>query len=329
MRNTISNTIIVLLTLLVCLVFGELALRRFVPLRDVGPSFTVHDPVLGKRVKPGFSTERITPEFRMRFTSNSLGFRGPETHDFAMAPLLFLGDSFTLGYGVNDGEEYPALVAAELRRRYGEKAPSVVNAGIGDSGNGFWLRFLQTRGQLLRPRLVAMQVFQNDFSDNLNEGLYALAAHGTLHERPVPAPGLLRRLQPAIEAIPFLPDSHLLGLVRQVRLPELRKAHADVSEPQGLRPSDELTLRIIERAITMCAARGWQMLGIVVGLPEARRNAVNALFARHGVRTVILPEKSARPDLYYVLDGHWNSGGHALAASAVVEALESLGVVSR
>lgn len=317
-RKAVLNAGLVLLSMILAVAAAEFVLRKFVPLRDVGPSFTVHDPVLGKRVKASFSTERVTPEFRMRFSTNSLGFRGPEPHS-AAAPILFLGDSFTLGYGVNDGEEYPALVREQLRRRFGDAAPPVFNAGIGDSGNGYWIKFLRNMTLGVAPALVVMQVFQNDFADNLNEGLFALGRDGALQELPVPPPGLLRRLQPLIDAIPFLPQSHLVGLVRQVRLPGRGGAEAPAL-PRG----DALTLALIEEAIRICQERGWNALGIVVGLPQGREDAVAGLFTRYGVPAVVLPGKNQQPELYYAIDGHWNAAGHAFAARAVVRAIDRL-----
>ena len=103
------------------LVLAELGVRAFVTVRNVGPSFTVFDPVYGKTLKRSFSCRRMTPEFTMRFTTNSLGFRGPEPERFPRRPILFIGDSFTMGYGVDDGQEFPAVVSrtfgARFRRR--------------------------------------------------------------------------------------------------------------------------------------------------------------------------------------------------------------------
>src|SRR5512139_2958291 len=88
------------LALLVSLALCELFVRAFVVVRNVGPSFTVYDADYGNRLRPSFSTVRIAPEFTMRLTTNSLGFRGPEPDAPPRGVVLFLGDSFTMGYGV-------------------------------------------------------------------------------------------------------------------------------------------------------------------------------------------------------------------------------------
>src|SRR5258708_2517343 len=72
------NGYVLVVTVLVFLGLAELVVRWFVPVRDVGPPFSAYDAVFGKRMKAGFSAERISQEFRMRLSTNSLGFRGPE-----------------------------------------------------------------------------------------------------------------------------------------------------------------------------------------------------------------------------------------------------------
>ena len=328
-RQLLKNAALVLLSVVFSLGAAEIAIRLFIPVRDVGPSFSIYDPVLGKRNKASFSAERITPEFRMRFSTNSLGFRGPEPTSFPRRPILFLGDSFTLGYGVSDGEEYPARVASELRQRHGDQAPPVVNAGIGDSGNGRWIKFLRGEAEAMQPRLVVMQLLDNDFDDNRNERLFALEPGGTLRELPVPEPGAMRKFQTVIEIVPGLSHSYLVGLLRQVRAPRLGSGEPAAAGSRQVQPdpkTDELTLRIVEEALSVCTARGWRMLGLLVGLPEARAAAAKALFARHGVPVVVIPAKTERPDLYYKIDGHWNAGGHAFAAGRLLEAMDGLSI---
>ena len=102
-----NNLALSLIGLLIGIGVSELFVRNFISVRDVGPSFTTYDPVYGTTLKKSFSAQRITPEFTMRFTTNSDGFRGPELGNLSSRSILFLGDSFTMGYGVNDGEEFP------------------------------------------------------------------------------------------------------------------------------------------------------------------------------------------------------------------------------
>src|SRR6516164_6525617 len=103
LRNLAFAAALLAGSLAVSLCAAEVALRFFFPSREIGPSFTVYDPYYGKRNKANASIPRPGLEFTMRFTTNSLGFRGPEPDEFPIHPILFLGDSFTMGFGVNDG----------------------------------------------------------------------------------------------------------------------------------------------------------------------------------------------------------------------------------
>jgi len=146
MKRIIMNWSILLLSIVFTVFAGELFVRVFVPVRNVGPTFSSYHPYYGKVLKKNFSCTRIAPEFTMKFSTNSLGHRGPEPAGFPKHPVLFLGDSFTSGYGVNDGEEFPDLVRVALEQR-GRTIPiPVVNAGSGNIGNGYWLRFLKAEG---------------------------------------------------------------------------------------------------------------------------------------------------------------------------------------
>lgn len=287
---------------------AEVAIRLGVPVRDVGPAFSAFDPVYGKRLKTGFRGERLTPEFRMQLRTNSLGFRGPEPASFPRRAVLFLGDSFTLGYGVDDGEEYPQQVGRRI-------AAPVVNAGIGNVGTGRWVKFLRREGARFEPRFVVVQVSANDFPDNRAEGLFELTPSGELTERPVPPQRLGRAAVAAIELVPGLSYSYLAGLAQQAFLSVRRDGGA---APPG---SDRLTYRLLEEILLVCRAAGWPVVGLSADLEGARLEQVAELFQRLETPLVAAPHKRDRPDLYYRTDGHWNAAGHEQVARVVAAGL--------
>ncbi len=79
-----------------------------------------------------------------------------------------------MGYGVNDGEEFVARVRETLNERSAEAVP-VINVGMGDNGNGRWVKFLRAEGEKYNPSLVVLQIHGNDFQDNIREQLFELS----------------------------------------------------------------------------------------------------------------------------------------------------------
>lgn len=315
-------------SLLFSVLAGELVVRAFVPVRNVGMDYTTYDPVYGKALKPSFSTVRHTPEFTMRFSTNSLGFRGPEPDAPLDHPILFLGDSFTEGYGVDDGEEYPDLVRRALAAA-GDRVP-VVNAGLENNGNGRWLKFLRNEGDRLDPCLIVLQLMKNDFRDNVYERLFELDERGDLVELPVQPPGIVRRLKSSVvERVPGLSSSHLVGLLGQTLTTiRMRRAGFDPMQADSIdtvQASDRLTFRLLDACLDLCERRGWPVLGLIVGVDGERRAALERAFESRSLPTAYVHDWNDRPNLYYASDRHWNVEGHRLAARRVLDRLSDLG----
>jgi hypothetical protein len=55
-----------------------------------------------------------------------------------------------MGYGVDDDKEFPELVRRSLVKTYSKNFIAVVNSGIGDNGNGRWIKFPKLGLQICR-----------------------------------------------------------------------------------------------------------------------------------------------------------------------------------
>lgn len=309
------------------LLLSEVIVRLFIPVRNVGPSFTVFDPVYGKAHRKNFSCERITPEFRMRFSTNALGHRGPDPPAFPEHGIVFLGDSFTEGLGVNDGEEFPDLIRRVLDQRFGPGAVPVVNAGIGNTGNGMWLKFLHREVHRYKPRLVVLQLMNNDFSENIQEQLFTLSETAELVEQAPLPPQTLRLVQHVVEAIPGLSYSYLFGLIREAYWMTVRPSQIPL-DGKMRKTLDRLTYALVDSCVNFCLNRRIPLLILIVGFDPDRVGFMKNIIESHNnVPSIVFPSKAERPDLYYQTDGHWNVKGHEHAALAVLEAIERLHVL--
>ncbi len=328
-KNVFStNLILLFVSTILSLLIGELVARNFAVVRNVGPSFTEYDPVYGKRHKKNFSCERITPEFTMRFTTNSLGFRGPEPKKFPDRGILFIGDSFTEGYGVNDGEEFPDIVRRELSKRNGETAVPVVNAGLGDIGESRWIKFLKNEGKRFKPRVVVVAIMDNDFFDNLQEDIFVRLENDSLVEHP-PAPrGDSRFIQKVIETIPGLAYSYLAGLLRQASWSSVKGEELPPSDDE-LAKTDRLTYRMVDEILRICNRERWQTLVCFVGIEGRRYDELMKVVKKHNVQHINTPSIKKRPDLFYTIDGHWNAKGHKFVAGQVLDAIAVSGILQQ
>ncbi len=299
----------------VTVVLGELFVRAVVPVRNIGPTFSEYDPAYGKRLKKDFSCTRIAAEFTMEFSTNSLGFRGPEPASFPSDGILFLGDSFTSGYGVNDGEEFPAIIRRALENTGGSAAPPVVNAGSGNIGNGYWLKFLQTEMGRYNPRMVVLGFCVNDFVDNQVEGMYRVGPGGkiVLSDHPPPQEGA-RTAQAIIEAIPGLSYSHLVGLARQFYSEGW--GEGPVSVPR--KEADSLTYALLDAVFSACAEHHLPAIVLAIEVGKERLSVLRDVAGRYAIPVVEAPSKWERPELYYHVDGHWNAAGHAYVANMLL-----------
>lgn len=317
-RALAANILLAALTIMLTLGLLELFARSFVTVRNVGPAFTVYDPVYGKRLKANLHATRITPEFRFEINTNSLGMRDPEPTAPLTGGIVFVGDSFTMGYGVQDKETFPALIRDRLEMR-GVTVP-VLNIGMGNNGNGRWVKFFEHDALAFHPRIIVFQVMANDFDDNLAEHLFQLDSNSELHEFPVGPPGLERTVQRIVNDIPGLAYSHLVSLVfgaaEQIERPAMSaQSGFDNEQPQ---PSDALTFALVRNAVERARAMGADAIGLFVGLTGERRAKMTQIFTERGLPCLDGPSKEDAPDMFYNVDGHWNSAGHRRATELLL-----------
>lgn len=133
----------------------------------------------------------------LRETPESSAFR-PEGMN-----ILFLGDSFTMGAGVEGSEAFPARVGASLRAAHPGLDIQVANMGWISSSPLLAYRLLSAIGDKYQPKIVLMCVDMTDFDDDIKyqhmldrDGLYALYDRIpiTLHYFRIWAPDAYARL---------------------------------------------------------------------------------------------------------------------------------------
>ena len=143
----------------------EFLLRLFYPQETLYPRWAF-SPQYCSTVYPDVRMVHERPgRWRFVYSINGLRYRGnpfPPAGEYARPNLVVLGDSYTFGAGVNDGEEYASVLERELRG-----SARVINLGIGGWGLTQEIRRYHDFGALYRPKVVILQFSANDPRDNL------------------------------------------------------------------------------------------------------------------------------------------------------------------
>lgn len=176
--------------------FQEVVTQVWLVALSVGFTFVVVDLVAGvvlvKPLSPALSPDKtrhhkLTPNTDSRFEQpdfsyiqhvNSLGIRGRESSFKKPSRhyrVLMLGDSFTMGKGVEDDQTFSALLQVSLneRKACGEATFEVLNGGV-DSYAPV-LSYLQLSGDLA-PLEADLVLLDLDLSDLLQEAAYRAEA---------------------------------------------------------------------------------------------------------------------------------------------------------
>ena len=114
------------------------------------------DPTLAYTLRPG-ACEFENREFKTQVEINSLGLRDDE--ESLVAPeIIVLGDSFAMGWGVEQEASFPPLLEEKLGRK-------VLNAGISSFGTARQTILLD-RLDMSKLKLLIIQYNDNDFLEN-------------------------------------------------------------------------------------------------------------------------------------------------------------------
>jgi lysophospholipase L1-like esterase len=282
-------------------------------------------PSFGGRIERG----PVVTDFR----TSSLGLRAPELGPAAAGRprIAVFGDSFVFGWGAAQGEEWVAQADRLVDQRLGRDAIETVNCGVNGYGTENELVWLRRVGPEIRPDVVLLGFFPNDYMDNLlgATGFYTVV-DGYLFDR---------WTHEYFQESTLARESHLVRLA-QTGWSEARRKMLGI--PPQARPVRNFSARdfadgarrsaeLIRSMKLVCDSMGARF-GVIWIPPDeyaiARQppNVVEQRWLQGQVRGAsipaldLLPILRAHPDprsLYYPGDGHFTAEGNRVAAEAV------------
>ena len=149
---------LLLVTLLVAFAAAEFTVRVVAPQETMFPRYR-YSSRYGTSLYPDSKIVHERPgRYRYVYTINADGYRGPIVRpDPDDTVVVVLGDSYSLGIGVNDGEEYPAVLARALGDRF-----ALLNLAVGGWGLPQQIRKYEEFGAAYQPAIVILQFCAND-----------------------------------------------------------------------------------------------------------------------------------------------------------------------
>lgn len=164
-KKTIFFITMLMVVVAVPLVFAEIFLRLFHPQAMMWPRLQFSPEYSVKMPPDTVMVNEMPGEWAFTYTVNADGYRGeavPTSNADDKDKIVILGDSYSFGLGVNDGEEFPAIMSERLQSSH-----NIINLGSAGWGLGQQIRRYFEFGQLFKPSTVILQYSANDVPDNL------------------------------------------------------------------------------------------------------------------------------------------------------------------
>ncbi len=328
LRRWLAAFTVALLSFVIALAGAEALVRAVRPqiLERHPEGFYVASAGRQYQMRPHFRGVFRYPEFQTEVRLNGQGLR--EDRDYGPPPLigrriLVLGDSFTMGYSVEQERTWVRRLEALLGPAY-----ELINAGVPGYSTRQELVYLEREGLALEPSIVQLGFFVgNDIVDNAPPLLPVALRDGLL----VAAP----------DEEGLLPLDLRLAVARRSNLYHLswpvQRAWRGYADPKATRryaayegraeDGWRATAGLLDRMARLC--RGARARLILVIIPERAQverllpvpldprmpnRRLAALCRAAGIETVDLLDSLAGPGLYFPQDGHWTERGNEAAA---------------
>jgi hypothetical protein len=246
-RQTFLALTTAVVTVGILLIVGELAVRWFSPQDSMYPRWEYSS-------RYGFENQRNTTivhespgEWKYLYWVNEFRYRGepvPISNSYDKTNIVVLGDSYTFGIGVNDGEEYSAVLQDAIGDQF-----SVINLGVGGWGLTQQIRRYYEFGQVYSPELIVLQFSGNDPDDNFNYRVTTVKeGKFEFHEPENRFNRLKKYLSTSI-----IQKSQLYNLIRNTgfrflqerRLEQRERAHAEGTQKDEAAPQEMLYVHLL------------------------------------------------------------------------------------
>lgn len=173
MKILLQKLTIIVLSLIISLLLGEGIIRLFYNrISNYNLEMWRYAKELKKPLKynklPFHHKSNVECElYGVKVSTNSLGFRDNEidTTNEKIKRIIFIGDSFTFGWGVPSDKTYTSVLEKKLNMLNNEY--DVINMGVGNYNSIMEDELFKLKGLQLNPKIVVLMYFINDVERTL------------------------------------------------------------------------------------------------------------------------------------------------------------------
>ena len=171
-KKVLLNLVLLLFALIIALLVGEGLVRIFAA-QDalIVRAYTEPHAELGSVSKPNFdyydTKSQESYGFSYHVRTNSLALRMNDEVDISKPCVLYMGDSFTFGWGVEIEESYFSILSKTAVPEGQKEKIQALNCGRGGYSTGHVARWLEELGQQVNVSQVIYFMNWNDLYDNI------------------------------------------------------------------------------------------------------------------------------------------------------------------
>ncbi|MFK7773975.1 MAG: SGNH/GDSL hydrolase family protein [Saprospiraceae bacterium] len=333
MKKWLSNIGAMLLSTFMMLLVCE-GIVRLVEPQQLAPVKFMYDKEIGLIHVPHLKGVEYRPKnYNIKFTNGEDGFRithKGELPNFVNKKIMFIGDSFTYGKGVNDQETF----AYELQQALIRDSVEIINAGVEGRGTDHALRSYQFYKEKYQPNTVIYFAHYNDLADNIRDEYYNVINDSTLTPKSFEkmTGGTKEKLRKSKMYNWLISNSHFFSLLKSV-LVNLLIPDQIVRYEEGIDMdrAKKLTSIYIDKLRKEVEADGRKFLvyyipsnhdidARVKGGQTEQEAFFDNYFRDKDIEFYNLSEDfidSGETNIlkhFYLLEGHWNPNGHQLVA---------------
>lgn len=249
---------------------------------------------------------------RTEIRTNSLGLRGQDisvNKKEGAKRLLFVGDSFTLGFTVPEHLAFPEQTASLLNSRSLSFQFEAVNAGMIASGLDYYYLYLKKNGLALTPDVIVVGVYlDNDITYDMVNTTWPKRNEENLPETieseflfAGPSGTLVDKRVPAWYRIPILRNSHLFSYIMTRVFPKSTTTlSAETVDPlvcfhtpgcRSLDPEIERSKKLLLAMKALADSNNAELLVVLIPVEFQ----INGAFQKYGIASPLTPSQLRHP----------------------------------